>query len=243
MRSVKSIDVNCDMGELPALLADGTQDRLLKHVTSVNVSCGAHAGDPVTIERTIRAAVEHGVKVGAHPGYPDRENFGRIALAMSPAQVADSVFQQLVAFEEIASHCGASIEHVKPHGALYNTAVKDKATARAIADGIHRWRRAIPVMGLAGSLMLEVFRDAGFTPLAEAFADRAYEPDGTLRSRQLEGAMIHSPALAAAQALRLAQSGTVDTICIHSDTHGSVEIASAVQAALLQAGFNEAVRS
>ena len=111
--------------------------------------------------------------------------------------------------------------------------MKDRTTAQAIADGIGRWRGAIPVMGLAGSPMLDVFRDAGFTPLAEAFADRAYETDGTLRSRQLPGAMIHSPVEAAAQALRLAQSGSVDTICIHSDTHGSVDIAAAVRAAVI----------
>jgi UPF0271 protein len=237
MQSGKRIDVNCDMGEIPSLLADGTQDRLLAHVTSVNISCGAHAGDPDTIEQTIRSAVKHGVRIGAHPGYPDRENFGRVALAMTSAQIADSVFTQLVEFEEIASRCGATVEHVKPHGALYNTAVKERVTAQAIADGIRRWRKSIPVMGLAGSLMLDVFREAGFTPLAEAFADRAYEADGTLRPRQLPGALIHSPAEAAAQALRLAQSGTVDTICIHSDTRGSVEIAAAVQATLREAGF------
>ena len=232
MPSVRTIDINCDMGEIPALLKDGTQDRLLAYVTSVNISCGAHAGDRETIEQTILAAKSKQVKIGAHPGYPDPANFGRIALAMSPAQVADTVFHQLVAFEEVSTHCGATIEHVKPHGALYNSAVKDRSTAQAIADGIRRWRKSIPVMGLAGSLMLDVFRDAGFTPLAEAFADRAYEADGTLRSRQLAGAMIHDPAKAAAQALILAQSGTVDTICIHSDTHGSVEIAAAVRAAV-----------
>lgn len=229
---MRHIDINCDMGEIPALLADGTQDRLLEYVTSVNISCGAHAGDPDTIEQTIRAAHLRQVNIGAHPGYPDPANFGRIALDMTPAQVSDTVFDQLKCFEEIAVKCGASITHVKPHGALYNSAAKDRALAQAIADGIARWRPHIPVMGLAGSLMLDVFRAAGFTPLAEAFADRAYEPDGTLRSRQLPGAMIHSPAEAAAQALRLAQSGTVDTICIHSDTRGSVDIAAAVRAAL-----------
>src|SRR5437764_223198 len=122
MRSVKTIDVNCDMGEIPALVHDGTQDRLLDYVTSVNISCGAHAGDPVIIEQTIRSAMAKNVKIGAHPGYPDPDNFGRIALAMTPSQVADSVFAQLLEFEEIAAHCGAAIEHVKPHGALYNTA-------------------------------------------------------------------------------------------------------------------------
>ena len=233
MATLKTIDINCDMGEIPALHEDGTQDRLLAHVTSVNISCGAHAGDPGTIEQTIRAAQTHNVKIGAHPGYPDPANFGRIALAMTPAQIATTVFEQLVAFEEIANRWGATIAHVKPHGALYNVAVKDRATAQAIADGIARWRPGVPVMGLAGSLMLDVFRDAGLMPLAEAFADRAYEADGTLRSRQLAGAMIHDPAEAAAQALRLAQSGTVDTICIHSDTRGSVDIAAAVHAALI----------
>ena len=232
MRSGKQIDINCDMGEIPALLADGTQDRLLKHVTSVNISCGAHAGDPATIEQTIRTAHARHVKIGAHPGYPDPANFGRVALDMTTAQVADMVFEQLAAFEEIANRCGAVIAHVKPHGALYNSAVKDRVLAQAIAGGIARWRPHIPVMGLAGSLMLDVLREAGFTPLAEAFADRAYEPDGTLRSRQLPGAMIHDPAVAAAQAVKLAQSGTVDTICIHSDTRGSIEIAAAVRAAL-----------
>lgn len=227
------IDINCDMGELPALLKDGTQDRLLACVTSVNISCGAHAGDPQTIAQTIRAAQAKNVKIGAHPGYPDPANFGRIALTMTPNQIADTVFQQLVVFETIASKTDALIDHVKPHGALYNTAVKDRAVAQAIADGVRRWRKSIPVMGLAGSLMLDVFRTAGLPPLAEAFADRAYEADGTLRPRQLEGAMIHSPAVAAAQALRLARSGTVDTICIHSDTHGSVAIAAAVRAALI----------
>ncbi len=230
--SANTIDINCDMGEIPALLKDGTQDRLLNYVTSVNISCGAHAGSPVTIEQTIRAAKAQNVKIGAHPGYPDPANFGRVALNMTPGQIADTVYQQLVTFEEIADHCSATIVHVKPHGALYNLAVKDRIVAQAIADGIRRWRKAVPVMGLAGSQMLDVFRQAGFTPLAEAFADRTYEADGTLRSRQLAGAMIHDSAVAAAQALNLAQSGTVDTICIHSDTHGSVAIAAAVHAAL-----------
>ena len=225
-----TVDINCDMGELPELWKDGTQERLLQHVTSVNVACGAHAGDPLLIEQTMRAALARGVKIGAHPGYPDRANFGRIALSMTSGQVSDTVFHQLVVFEEIASKCGVVISHVKPHGALYNAAVKDRAVAQAIADGIRRWRKSIPVMGLARSLMLDVFRQAGLTPLAEAFADRAYEPDGSLRSRQLAGAMIHSPADAAAQAVRMA--AMVDTICIHSDTHGSVEIAAAVRAAL-----------
>lgn len=233
--STRTIDINCDMGEVPSLDADGTQQRLLEHVTSVNVSCGAHAGDPDLIARTIRQAMSRGVKVGAHPGYPDPENFGRIALPFTSAQICDTVCAQLEAFTEIAERCGLpAISHVKPHGALYNVAVKDRSVAEAIAQGIRRWdkRSNIPVMGLAGSLMLDVFREAGFTPLAEAFADRAYEPDGTLRSRQLPGAMIHAPQEAAAQSLRLAQSGAVDTICIHSDTRGSVDIAAAVRAAL-----------
>ena len=226
------IDINCDMGELPQLLADGTQQALLQYVTSVNIACGAHAGDQQTIVATAQAAANANVKIGAHPGYPDRENFGRIPLAFSAGQISDTVFQQLITFEE---YIGAlPISHVKPHGALYNVAVKDASVAKAIADGIRRWRRnsSISVMGLAGSQMLDVFRDSGFETLAEAFADRAYEPDGTLRSRHLPGAMIHSPVEAAAQAVKFAESGRVQTICIHSDTRGSVAIAAAVHAAL-----------
>lgn len=233
---MKAIDINCDMGEIPALVADGTQDALLKSVSSVNVSCGAHAGDPETIERTIRAARAAGVAVGAHPGYPDRANFGRIALAIPLDQVSDFVYQQLVEFEEIASRCETPVAHVKPHGALYNVAAREPATAKAVAAGIVRWRRGGIVMALLNSPTLDIFRESGIIIVGESFADRSYEPDGSLRNRNLPGALIHDPEDAAAQALDLANCGA-QTICIHSDTKGSSFIAAAVARKLRESGW------
>jgi 5-oxoprolinase (ATP-hydrolysing) subunit A len=189
-----------------------------------------------------------GVAIGAHPGYPDRENFGRLELTMAPNEVSESVFKQVRALAEIADTCGARVVHVKPHGALYNQAVRDRELAEAIAAGVARWSRDVVMVGLAGSPMLEVFRKAGFAVAAEAFADRRYEPDGTLRSRRFEDALLRDPEQAARQALGMAQRGFVtasdgsevavsaQTICIHGDTPGATEIAAAVARMLRQAG-------
>jgi UPF0271 protein len=226
------VDINCDMGEYPEAITDGTQESLMRSITSANIACGGHAGDAETMETTIRQARQYGVRVGAHPGYPDPDNFGRIELDMSVEAIAESVSQQVIALERVAERCGAAVVHVKAHGALYNQAARDPYIARAIADGVARRRRDVIMIGLAGSIMLDVFRDAGFWVAAEGFADRRYEADGTLRSRKFADALIQSPEEAAAQALRLAQSGSVDTICIHGDTPGAVAIASAVAAKL-----------
>lgn len=228
------VDVNCDMGELDSLEADGTQDRLLEYVTSVNVACGAHAGNEGLAERTIRAAMQRGVRVGAHPGYPDPGNLGRLELAMDSAELAIEVERQLRWFDEIANRCGCEVVHIKPHGALYNVAVRSEPVAEAIAAGVARWRKAgcVTLVGLAGSTMVRVFAARGFAVLREGFADRAYEADGSLRSRKLPGALIEDPASAGRQARELALSGKVDTICIHSDTPGSVAIAREVASAL-----------
>lgn len=243
-----TIDLNCDMGEIPADIANGTQEALMRSITSANIACGGHAGDAHTMETTIKQALRHNVAVGAHPGYPDKENFGRLELKMETAEVADSVFEQVRALASVADKGGARVVHVKPHGALYNQAVKNRELARAIADGVARWRRDAILVGLAGSLMLDVFRDAGFAVAAEAFADRLYEPDGTLRSRKFDDALIRDPARAAKQALDMAQRGVAiardgtevklapQTICIHGDTPGSTNIAVAVAKTLREAG-------
>ena len=194
-----SIDLNCDMGELPEAIADGTQEALLRSITSANVACGGHAGDERTMRTTIEQAMRAGVAVGAHPGYPDRENFGRLELKMSAEAVANSVYEQVRALAEVAAKCGIKLVHVKPHGALYNQAVKNRELAEAIAKGVAKYSKDLVLMGLAESLMLEVFRKAGFAVAAEAFADRRYEPDGTLRSRKFENALIRDPAEAAPQ--------------------------------------------
>ncbi|PYU09305.1 MAG: histidine kinase [Acidobacteria bacterium] len=243
-----SMDLNCDMGELPEAIADGTQESLLRSITSANVACGGHAGDERTMRTTIEQAMRAGVAVGAHPGYPDRENFGRLELKMSAEAVANSVYEQVRALAEVAAKCGAKLVHVKPHGALYNQAVKNRELAQAIAQGVAKYSKDLVLMGLAESPMLNVFRHAGFTVAAEAFADRRYEPDGTLRSRKFENALIRDPAEASKQALSIAQRGivtahdgaevklTAQTICIHGDTPGAPEIAATVARMLREAG-------
>ncbi len=291
------IDLNCDMGELPEAIADGTQEALLRSITSANVACGGHAGDERTMRTTIEQALRAGVAVGAHPGYPDRENFGRLELKMLPEAVADSACEQVRALAAVAASCGAKLVHVKPHGALYNQAVRNRELAAAIAKGVAKavglnsmlkdpihchpepgrrlpavsgrnvaanggegsaflpatskgWSKKVVLVGLAGSPMLDVFREAGFAVAAEAFADRRYKPDGTLRSRKFDDALIRNPAEAAKQALSIAQRGivtahdgtevhlTAQTICIHGDTPGSVQIAAAVARTLREAGVS-----
>ena len=220
-----TIDINCDMGER----ADIDEAALMPWISSANVACGGHAGDELMMERTLDLAKRFGVAAGAHPGYPDRANFGREEMAMSSAELASSVFEQINALDAIASRLGIPLVHVKPHGALYNVAVRRADVAGAIAEGVARWRRDVVLVGLAGSPMLEVWRTAGFRVAAEGFADRAYEPDGSLRSRKLPGALLTDPAEAAKHAWRLVQSGAMDTLCVHSDTPGSAQIVRAVR--------------
>lgn len=243
------IDLNCDMGEMPDAVFDGTQESLMPSLTSVNIACGGHAGDASTMKATVEQALRWHLAIGAHPGYADRANFGRVELHRPPEAVAASVFEQVRALAEIASGCGADLTHVKPHGALYNQAAKDRALARAIADGVARWNRDVVLVGLAGSTMLDVFREAGFRAAAEAFADRRYEADGTLRSRKFDDALIRDPAEAGRQALSIAERGRViacngaeivvdaQTLCIHGDTPGAPEIAREVAHTLRQAGI------
>ena len=223
------IDLNCDMGELEDAAHEAA---LMQYVTSANIACGGHAGDEATMERTTRLAMERGVRIGAHPGYPDRANFGRLELSMPAEEIARSVRDQIERLEAVVRRMGAEIVHVKPHGALYNVAVHNAEVAQAIADGVLRWNPKTVLFGLAGSPMLDVWRDMGMTVVGEAFADRRYEPDGTLRSRKFPDALITDPKAAAAQALRLAREGNARTVCVHGDTPGAVEILKACREAL-----------
>jgi 5-oxoprolinase (ATP-hydrolysing) subunit A len=244
------MDLNCDLGELPAAVSDGTQDALMESITSANIACGAHAGDQRSMEATIRQALRHGVCIGAHPGFPDREHFGRLDLSMTAEQISRSVYEQVQALSRIAQALGATIGHVKPHGALYNLAARDASVSHAFAQGVGRWRRDVVLVGLAGSMMLTTFRQMGFEVAAEAFADRTYEADGALRSRKLADAVIRDPEAAAAQALRIARDRRataaggaeipleVQTICVHGDTPGCVQIAATVAARLREAGID-----
>jgi UPF0271 protein len=246
------IDLNCDMGELPEAIADGTQEALMPSFTSINVACGGHAGDEQTMQTTIEQALRWNLAIGAHPGYPDRANFGRLELDLSPEDIADSVYKQVQALAVIASRSGVTLTHVKPHGALYNQAVHNRNLAEAIAKGVARWRRDVVLVGLAGSPMLDVFRQAGFPVAAEAFADRRYESDATLRSRKHPDALIRDPTEASRQALGIVQRGEVtahdqskvsinaQTICIHGDTPGAPKIAAIVAKTLREAGVTVA---
>jgi len=242
------MDLNCDMGEIPEAIADGAQESLMKWITSANIACGGHAGDTETMEVTIRQAQKHNIAIGAHPGYPDRENFGRLELKLSSREIVDSVFAQVKTLNEIATRLGAKIRHVKPHGALYNQAVRGTEIAAAIAEGVARWNRDVVLVGLADSPMLEVFRKSGFAVAAEAFADRLYEPNGTLRSRKFDDALIRDPHEAGNQAVSIATGNALiarggkqipvraQTLCIHGDTPGSDKIAADVSQALRAAG-------
>jgi UPF0271 protein len=246
------IDLNCDMGEMPEHISDGTQEALMRSITSVNIACGGHAGDAQTMATTIQQALRHKLAIGAHPGYTDRANFGRIELDLSPEEVADSVYAQVRALAHVAAQHHANIVHIKPHGALYNQAVHNSQLAGAIASGVARWSRQVVLVGLAGSPMLDIFLQAGFPVAAEGFADRRYEPDGTLRSRKHSDALIRDPAEAARQALSIVEQGTViasdgnkvaiaaQTICIHGDTPGAPTIAATVAKTLREAGVTVA---
>src|SRR5713226_2519404 len=247
-RAQLKIDLNCDMGELPEAIADGTQESLMPSLTSVNVACGGHAGDERTTKTTIEQALRWKLAIGAHPGYPDRANFGRLELKLSGEAIADTVFEQVRTLAEIAAGCGARLVHVKPHGALYNQAVNNREIAEAIAEGVARWSRDVVLVGLAGSPMLDVFRKAGYAVAAEAFADRRYEPDGTLRSRKFEDALIRDPEEAGRQALGIVERRVViacdgsevevnaQTLCIHGDTPDAPQIAATVVRTLRDAG-------
>jgi UPF0271 protein len=247
--AMKRIDLNCDMGESPEAIADGTQEALMRLITSVNIACGGHAGDEQTIKTTIEQALRWRLAIGAHPGYPDRANFGRLELKLPLNEISASIFDQVKALAGVAARCGARVVHVKPHGALYNQAVRNRELAGAIAEAVARWSRDAVLVGLAGSPMLDVFREAGFAVAAEAFADRRYEADGTLRSRKFEDALIRNPEEAAWQALGIAERGVViasdgsevdvkaQTICVHGDTPGAPAIAATVARTLREAGI------
>ena len=223
------VDLNCDMGELEDA---SIEEALMPHITSANVACGAHAGSDEIMLRTVRLAWRYGVAIGAHPGYPDRANFGRLEIDMTPEAIADTVHEQIARLDAVVRRLGGEIVHVKPHGALYNVAVNNTVVAEAIARGVARWDQLVPIFGLAGSRMLDVWRGMGMKAAGEGFADRRYEPDGTLRSRKLPGALITDPAEAAAQALRIAREGKAQTICVHGDTPGAIAILRACKEVL-----------
>jgi UPF0271 protein len=243
------IDLNADLGESPEALASGADFEMMRYISSANVACGGHAGDKNTMRQTVEAAKELNVAVGAHPSYPDRENFGRLESPMAPAELEASVRQQISSLAEVAEQLGMLLVHVKPHGALYHATNTNREIALAVGRAVQAVDPKLIMVGQAGAAALNIWTEMGLRSVGEAFADRTYEPDGTLRKRTLPGALRERPDEAAQQALEIvlrqkvvAGNGSelpVDarTICMHSDTPGAVAIAREVNKRLKAAGI------
>ncbi len=242
------IDLNSDLGESFGPWSMGDDAALMTSISSANIACGFHAGDPGAMRATIALAQAHGVAIGAHPGFPDLVGFGRRELKASPREVEDFVLYQVAALAGVAAAQGLRLQHVKAHGALYNMACRDRALADAIARAVAALDRSLVLFGLPDSELIRAGEDAGLRVAAEVFADRAYEPDGSLASRQTPGSVIHDAAAVVARAVQMvrerqvvATDGTVialraDTICLHGDTPGAAGLARSVRQGLEAAG-------
>jgi len=243
------IDINADVGERPEALLDGREEELLSLVSSASIACGLHAGDISTMEQVIQLCARYDVGIGAHPSYPDRANFGRTEMNLSSREIEETIHSQLKTLVDLAGGFHCTVRHVKPHGALYNVSARDARVAASIAAGVGLVDNRLILLGLAGSPTLNVWKDAGFSVAAEAFADRRYEPDGSLRSRKLPGAVISDASEAVEQAIGIVKRGllvTTDgsevsvqaqTICIHGDTENAIAIARALRRALRREGI------
>lgn len=244
-----TIDLNSDLGENTPDRIVSDDAAMLEIVTSANVSCGFHAGSPEGIRETLAAAVRRGIAIGAHPGYRDYENFGRIAVDIDSATLQAHVEYQLGALIGLASAVGGTVAYVKPHGALYNTIARDVRQSAAVVAAVRAVDPKLVLLGLAGGVVLDVAAKAGLAVAAEAFADRAYRPDGTLVSRAEDGAVLHDPAVVAERMVRLADEGIIraidgtdvrvdaQSICVHGDSAGSVAMAAETKRMLQQAGI------
>ena len=243
-----AVDLNSDLGEGFGRWTLGDDEAMLDLVTSANVACGFHAGDPSTLRRCCAGAVRRGVVIGAQVGYRDLAGFGRRSIAMDPGELADEVIYQIGALDGLARAEGGRVAYVKPHGALYNDAASSTRVAGAVVAAVVTYDRTLPLMGLAGSELLTVAAAAGLRTVAEAFADRAYTPQGLLVARSEPGAVLHDADAIAARVVRFVTEGVVEavdgsdvalaaeSVCVHGDTDGAVAIARAVRAALDGAG-------
>lgn len=238
------IDLNSDLGEAFGNYSLGMDQDILAYVTSANVACGFHAGDPLVMDKTVALAAKKGVAIGAHPGFPDLQGFGRRNMACTPSEVKSYIQYQLGALQAFCTAQGQCLQHVKPHGALYNMAAKDKALALAIAEAVKAVAPKAILLGLAGSEMLKAGRQLGLRVASEVFADRAYQADGSLVPRSQKGAVIHNVDLVLERTLKMVQQGTVTaitgeevpleahSICVHGDNPQAVEFVARLKAYL-----------
>ncbi|MEI7568552.1 MAG: 5-oxoprolinase subunit PxpA [Alcaligenaceae bacterium] len=247
------IDLNCDMGESYGVWKLGNDEGILPFVSSANIACGFHGGDPATMRKTVAAAIKHGVALGAHPGLPDIQGFGRRNMAITDQEAYDMVVVQIGALAAVAASQGARLRHVKAHGQLYNMAVKDAGLARALAQATYDVDRELVFFVLAGSPMVPIAKAIGLKTAEEVFGDRNYAPDGTLSPRNKPNAMIEDVNVSIKQVLQMVQTGTLtandgttvkvqaDTLCIHGDQPGAVMFAKAIREALQAAGIEVGV--
>jgi len=239
------IDLNCDLGESFGRYTLGNDAAIMPYITSVNIACGFHAGDAAVMQSTVRLAKQHGVAIGAHPSWPDLQGFGRREMNVSPAETEALVLYQIGALAVFTKVEGMELRHVKPHGALYNQAAKDRSLADAIARAVKRFSGDLILVGLAGSSLVEAGMEVGLRVANEGFPDRAYNPDGSLMSRSSPGAVIESPDEVAQNAIRLAKDGiqfgdkhvNMDTLCLHGDNVHAAENAKRLREAMKQAGI------
>jgi 5-oxoprolinase (ATP-hydrolysing) subunit A len=246
------IDLNCDMGESFGAYTIGADEQVMSSITSANIACGFHGGDPGVMRRTVRMARDAGVSVGAHPGFQDLAGFGRREVRVTPQEAEDMVLYQIGALAGIATSEGVQLRHVKPHGALYNMAVRDGRLAESIARAVHAFDPSLVLFALPGSELMRAGEACGLTVATEGFADRSYEPDGSLTPRSREGAVIHDVTSVVERAVRMAIDGKitasdgsqilmrVQTICTHGDTPGAQELTRAIRAGLERAGVTVA---
>ncbi|MBI4336349.1 MAG: LamB/YcsF family protein [Chloroflexi bacterium] len=244
------IDFNCDMGESFGTYKLGFDEEVVKHITSANVACGWHAGDPIWMRHTVQLAEKQGVAVGAHPSFPDLMGFGRRNMAVDPSEAKDYVIYQIGALQAFTK--GKKLQHVKPHGAMYNMAANDEKLARAICEAVLEVDPTMILVVLAGTPWVEVAQKMGVRVAKEAFADRALNPDGTLVSRSKPGSVIHDTKEVVARSLQMVTQGKAkaitgqeipvraDTLCLHGDTPGAVEMAAALKKELEAAGVKVA---
>ncbi|WP_285879139.1 5-oxoprolinase subunit PxpA [Neobacillus mesonae] len=229
------IDLNCDLGESYGAFKVGNDHEVLKYISSANIACGYHAGDHNVMFETVRLAKNHGVRIGAHPGFPDLAGFGRREMKCTPREIYHFIVYQIGALAAVCKACDTELSHVKPHGALYNMAAKDVEIAAAIAQAVADFDSSLVLYGLAGSELVRAGREKGLLTAEEVFADRTYQPDGTLTPRSDKNSMIHDPALAISRAIRMVEEGCVedvngmdmvikaDTICVHGDEPQALE--------------------
>lgn len=244
-----SVDLNCDLGESFGAYRIGNDEQILPYVTSANIACGFHAGDPGVMRKTVQLALQHQVAIGAHPGLPDLAGFGRRSMAVSPQEVYEMVVYQMGALSAFVQAEGGVLHHVKPHGALYNMAAVDVRLAEAIAEAVYKVKPEACLYGLAGSELIQAGSRLGLATAQEVFADRTYQPDGTLTPRSLPNALITVPEEAAQQVVRMIKEGKVrsqqgqdvtiqaDTVCIHGDGPHALEFARHIRAVLSQEGI------